>query len=94
MGFNSGFKGLNTYYDFILHRKKVVNSTYILKILFVHLISTVNSASGMVCFQETAVSEEEPSMVYKVNRQEAAARGNMENIQRDKNRITLLGTHK
>jgi hypothetical protein len=48
----------------------------------------------VVCFQETAVLEEESSVVFKVNRQEAAARGNMENIQRDKNRITLLGTHK
>jgi len=48
----------------------------------------------VICFQESAVLEEESSMVYKVNRQEAAARGNTKNIQRDKNRITLLGTHK
>jgi len=48
----------------------------------------------VVCFQESAVLEEEFSMVYKVNRQEAAKRGNMKNIQRDKNHITLLGTHK
>jgi hypothetical protein len=43
----------------------------------------------VVCFQDSAVLEEGSSMVHKVNRQEAAARGNMKNIQRDKNRITL-----
>jgi hypothetical protein len=48
----------------------------------------------VVRFLESANLEEKSCTMYQVNRQEAAARRNMKNIQTDKNHITLLGTHK